>query len=208
MAKDHSAGEALTTPWKVWNEVARWLILPWVRLDFALNGVAWGKGWRVYGSPILQKHRNSRMQFGAHLQLRSSPHSNPLGPNRPVILATWRPGAVLELGDHFAITGGTICAAERIVVGHGVTVGANTIIVDTDFHPLGPEHRHRNPNQAAPAPITIEDDVFVGMQCLVLKGVTLGRGCVIGAGSVVTRDVPPGALAAGNPARVIDTVAI
>jgi acetyltransferase-like isoleucine patch superfamily enzyme len=146
------------------------------------------------------------MQFGSHLQLRSSPRSNPLGPNRPVILATWSAGAVLEIGDWFAMTGGTICAAESVRIGHGVTVGANTVVVDTDFHPLSVDHRQRSPNQALTAPITIEDDSFIGTQCLILKGVTLGRGCVVGAGSVVTGDVPAGAISAGNPARVIGTV--
>ncbi|NWG17254.1 MAG: hypothetical protein HXY41_11515 [Chloroflexi bacterium] len=101
------------------------------------------------------------------------------------------------------MTGGGIIAEERIIIGSRVTVGANTIIADTDFHPLDPARRRAAPLDGATAPITIEDDVFIGMQCLILKGVSLGVGCVIGAGSVVTRDVPPGVIAAGNPARVI-----
>jgi acetyltransferase-like isoleucine patch superfamily enzyme len=52
-------------------------------------------------------------------------------------------------------------------------------------------------------PIFIEDDVWIGFRAIILKGVTLGRGCVVGAGSVVTRDIPPYAVAMGNPARVM-----
>lgn len=198
--------QALAAPWKVWSELWRWLVYPRVRLLFALNGIPWGRGWRCYGVPIVQKHKGSQMGIGDHMQLRSSVRSNPLGPNRPVILATWRVGAVLQIGEDFGMSGGTLCAAEKVVIGNRVTVGANTTIVDTDFHPLEPALRRLHPYRANSAPIVISDDVFIGMQCLILKGVTLGQGCVIGAGSVVTRDVPDGAIMAGNPAEVIGTV--
>ena len=197
---------APAAPWKAWNRLLRWLAYPGVRLMFALNGLPWGQGWQFYGVPILQRHRGSQMRLGPYLHLRSSARSNPLGANRPVILATWRAGAILEIGERFSMTGGTICAAERIIIGNGVTVGANTTIVDTDFHPVDPEQRRLYPNEAATKPVVIEDDVFIGMQCLILKGVTLGRGCVVGAGSVVTRSIPPRAICAGNPARVIRTL--
>lgn len=193
-------------PWKAWNELGRWLAYPWIRLSFTLNGIPWGRSWRFYGVPILQKYRGSLMQFGSYLQLRSSVRSNPLGANRPVILATRRAKAILEVGERFGMTGGTLCAAERIVIGSNVTVGANTTIIDADFHPLSPEQRRLHPNEAATEPIIIEDDVFIGMQCLILKGVTLGQGCVVGAGSVVTRDVPAGVVVAGNPAKAIGAV--
>jgi acetyltransferase-like isoleucine patch superfamily enzyme len=75
--------------------------------------------------------------------------------------------------------------------------------MDTDFHPLDPERRRNDPLDGATRPVVIEDDVFIGMNSLILKGVRLGKGCVIGAGSVVTHDVPAGAVAAGNPARII-----
>jgi acetyltransferase-like isoleucine patch superfamily enzyme len=135
--------------------------------------------------------------------LRSSARSNPLSPNHPVVLATWLPGAVLEVGAQFAMTGGTLCAAERITIGDRVTVGANCTIVDTDFHPPEAAWRRLAPNDAETAPVVIEDDVFIGMNCLILKGVTIGRGSMVGAGSVVTRDAPPGVIIAGNPARVV-----
>jgi carbonic anhydrase/acetyltransferase-like protein (isoleucine patch superfamily) len=197
---------SLDTPWKVWNELARWWVYPAVRLAFALNGIAWGRGWRFYGAPILQKHRLGRVSFGDGLQLRSTPRSNPLGPHRPVILCAWQAGAVLQVGADFAMSGGTLCAAESIRIGDRVTIGANSVIVDTDFHPLDPGERLREPERTPAAPIVIEDDVFIGMGCYILKGVTLGRGCVVGAGSVVTRAVPAGMIAAGNPAREIRAV--
>lgn len=146
------------------------------------------------------------MAFGSHLHLRSSPHSNPLGPNHPVILCTWRAGACLEVGAHFSMTGGAICAAEAIRIGSNVAVGANSTIVDTDFHPLDPRRRQCGEGEGATGSVTIEDDVFIGMNSLILKGVTIGCGSVIGAGSVVTHDVPPHVIAAGNPAHILRKV--
>ena len=195
--------QAQDTPWKIWNELWRWLVYPKVRLVFAWSSIPWGEGWRFYGVPIIQKHRRSRMSFGPGLQLRSSLRSNPLGPNHPVVLVTRREESCLEAGGNFAMSGGTLCAAERISIGNHVTIGANTTIVDTDFHPLEAQGRRLDASAGRSAAVVIEDEVFIGMSCLVLKGVTIGRGSVIGAGSVVTRDVPAGVIAAGNPARVV-----
>ncbi len=199
----HSILGALRTPWKITNALGRFLIEPRMRWIMASNGIRWGRGWRFYGAPIIQKHRASRMSFGRGFSLRSTPQSNPLGVNHPVILSTLQAGAVLEIGDDFGMTGGSICAAERIVIGDNVAVGANTTIVDTDFHPLHPQDRLRDPQGGKTAPVVIEDNVFIGMNCLILKGVRVGRNSVIGAGSVVSRDVPPDVIAAGNPAVVI-----
>lgn len=194
---------ALETPWKARNEIERLLLLPLARMQFALAGVSWGEGWRLYGLPIIQKQRSSILTIGARLNLRSTVRSNPLGPAHAVILSTRRPGAMLVIGDDFGMTGGSIVCEERVTIGQRVTIGANAIIVDTDFHPLDAVIRQQNPTDGATRPVVIEDDVFIGMNTLVLKGVTIGRGSVIGAGSVVTRDVPAGVIAAGNPARVI-----
>ena len=113
---------------------------------------------------------------------------------------------MVQVGKNFAMTGGTLISAERIVIGDHVNVGANTTIMDTDFHPLNAEARRLDSAPAKTAPVIIEDDVFIGVNCLVLKGVNLGKGSVIGAGSVVTKNVPPFAIAAGDPARVIGNV--
>jgi acetyltransferase-like isoleucine patch superfamily enzyme len=194
---------ALDTPWRVRLELRRLLSWPVARILFATAGVRWGRGWKFYGVPILQKHRHSEIVIGDGLELRSIPHSNALGPFHPVILSTRRRGARLEIGRGFGMTGGTLCAEERITIGDEVWVGANCVIMDTDFHPLDLDTRLARPLDGATAPVVIEDGAFIGMRSLILKGVTIGARSVIGAGSVVTRDIPPGVIAAGNPARVI-----
>ena len=197
---------AFDTPWKVRLELRRMWSWPVTRLIFALAGVRWGRGWRFYGVPILQKHRYSTITVGDGVELRSIPHSNTLSPFHPVIVSTRRPGAQIMIGRGFAMTGGTLCAEESITIGDNVWVGANTTITDSDFHPLILEDRLARPLDGATAPVVIEDGVFIGMQSLILKGVRIGARSVIGASSVVTRDIPPGVIAAGNPARVIRPV--
>jgi acetyltransferase-like isoleucine patch superfamily enzyme len=203
LISSHALRMALDTPWRVRLELRRLLSWPVARILFAVAGVRWGRGWRFYGVPILQKHRRSTLIIGDRLELRSIPHSNALGPFHPVILTTRRSGARLVIGRGFGMTGGTICAEESIVIGDDVWVGGNCTITDTDFHPLRLEDRLARPLDGATAPVVIEDGVFVGMQSLILKGVTIGARSVIGAGSVVTRSIPPYVIAAGSPARVI-----
>jgi len=192
---------ARQTPWKANLEIRRILLQPlawWV-----LRQLDIGAGWTCYGLPIIQKHRDSTIKIGTRMSLRSSVRSNPLGPNHPVIISTRRTGSILRIGDDFGMTGGSLVVDEQITIGNRVWVGANTIITDTDFHPIDPELRQLDPLNAKTAPIIIGDDVFIGMNTLILKGVTIGERSVIGAGSVVTRDVPSNSIVAGNPARII-----
>lgn len=188
-------------PWKAGNEIRRLLILPlaW----WTLRGLQLGPGWRCYGLPIIQRHRRSRIRIGRGMNLRSAAMSNPLGPNHPVIISARRPGASLIIGDDFGMTGGSLVCDESIAIGNRVWVGANAVIADTDFHPLDAALRRVRPLAAKTAPITIADDVFIGMNAIILKGVHIGEGAVIAAGSVVSRDVPPGTVAAGSPARIV-----
>ena len=193
-------------PWVVALEMRRLLAWPVIRLQFAWHGVAWGRDWRIFGRPILQRHRGSQINVGDGLSLRSWPRSNPLAPTAPVVLSTRRADAELTIGDDCGFTGTTLVAADRVVIGDRVLVGGNASIVDFDFHPLTPEARAENINAGSAAPVVIEDDVFVGVDALILKGVTVGEGAVVGAGSVVTQDVSPRTVVAGNPATVVRTL--
>ena len=203
MSLKNFSPEMINTPWKIFSEIRRVSGLPYIWLYFLLHGVRWGSGWRILGRPIIQRHRKSLIEIGNGVCIRSFPASNPLGPFRPAILSTRSEGAILRIGENVGISGGTICAAERIEIGNRVTIGANSIIVDTDFHPLDPLKRAEDPHNGAKAPVIIEDDVFIGMNSLILKGVNIGRGSVIGAGSVVSGVVPASVIFAGNPACLI-----
>ena len=189
-------------PWRFRNHAARVLFNPYHRLLFAISGVRWGSGWRVFGAPVVQRHRQSDIRIGRRLALRSTLRSNPLAPAHPVVLSTRTPEAEIQIGDDFGMTGGSIIAYHRIEIGDRVLVGANCVIIDNDFHPMAADERRRE--IAAPtAPVFIGDDVFVGTNSIILKGVTVGARSVIGAGSVVTTVVPPDVIVAGNPARMI-----
>jgi acetyltransferase-like isoleucine patch superfamily enzyme len=195
--------QLLNMPWVAAYELRRLAALPFIRLMFSLNGIAWGRRWRIWGMPIIQRYPGSRIQLGDGLMLRSWRSTNPLVPVHPVVLATRSSEAVIHVGEDAGMTGATLVAAERIEIGNRVFLGANCVIVDTDFHPLDPALRQTDVLAGAHRAVIIEDDAFIGMQSIILKGVRVGAGSVIGAGSVVTRDVPAGAIVAGNPAAFV-----
>jgi len=134
-----------------------------------------------------------RLEIGSHVLLRSV--------NVPVELATG-PAGTLRIGSGVRLNYGTSIAAESsVTLGDRVRVGPYVMIVDTDFHELN--RRGRRPQAR---PVVIEDDVWIGAKASVLKGVRVGRGSVIGVGSVVTRDVEPFSIMAGVPARRVGTI--
>ena len=111
----------------------------------------------------------------------------------------------VEIGTDAQLSGTSITArSQRISIGRQVLLAPNCVIVDSDFHAHWPsEARATEPDMERDAPVNIGDYAWIGMNCLILKGVSIGEGAMIGAGSVVTRDVPPFCLAAGAPARVL-----
>lgn len=132
----------------------------------------------------------------------SSPIANPIGLFRPCIIeAVWEK-SVVKIGDDFSASGVCIVAEIQVEIGNNVSIGANSTIVDTDFHATNTDSRTGGV-KANSKPIRIEDDVWIGMNAVILKGVTIQRGAVIGANAVVTKNVPAGARAVGNPARII-----
>lgn len=93
-----------------------------------------------------------------------------------------------------------ICSTQ-IQIGAKCLIGSNVKIYDSDFHSLIPSQRFGGVPKTAS--VRIEENVFIGSDVIILKGVTIGRNSVIGSGSVVSKDVPENSIAAGNPARVL-----
>jgi acetyltransferase-like isoleucine patch superfamily enzyme len=118
------------------------------------------------------------------------------------------PNGSIIIGHGTGISGASISARSKITIGENVLIGAGACLWDHDFHPVEATTRKDfSPDEIGAAPIVIQDDVFIGARALILKGVKIGRGAVVGAGAVVTRDVEPGAIVAGNPARVVGSTA-
>lgn len=109
-------------------------------------------------------------------------------------------GAQLSIGDHTYINrSASIDCTQEITIGDYCAISDNVQILDSDFHTITYDGKTSEKSK----PIHIGNHVWIGRSAIVLKGVTIGDGAIIGAGSIVTRDVPPGCLVVGNPARVI-----
>jgi maltose O-acetyltransferase len=110
-----------------------------------------------------------------------------------------QPGGLIEVGDATFINYGTsISAHQRVTIGRACHLGHYVFIFDNDYHDV--ENKLTLPESR---PVVIEDRAWLGTRATVLKGVRIGHDAVIGAGSVVTRDVPPCSVAAGVPARIV-----
>lgn len=178
------------------------------RLWFRINDIHMDGHVNFYGYPIVELKSNSKVWIGKGVVLCSDSRFTALGVCKPVIIRTLRPGASITIGSGSGLSGVAICAAESVDIGAQCLLGADVQIFDTDFHKIEPENRRYDsaPDKVRSSPVVIEDNVFVGAGSKIMKGVRIGRDSVIGAGAIVTKDIPAGSIAVGNPAKVIGRV--
>lgn len=113
---------------------------------------------------------------------------------------------VIRIGDSCGISSVCITSYSEggVTIGNNVTIGSGVCIWDTDFHPIKAIDRiNQIDERTISKAVVIQDGVFIGARTLVLKGVTIGENSVVGAGSVVTRNIPPNEIWAGNPANFV-----
>lgn len=152
---------------------------------------------RIYGG----KHQ---IIMGSGVRINSSVRANPIGGMDSTLLAIKSSEASIIIGNNVGISNSALVAANRIVIEDDVMIGGSCKIYDTDFHSLEYDYRLERPDSHVKSkPIRIKKGAFIGAHSIILKGVTVGEKSIVGAGSVVTHDIPDGEIWGGNPAVYI-----
>jgi acetyltransferase-like isoleucine patch superfamily enzyme len=127
------------------------------------------------------------------------------------------PAGRVVIGDYCYFTNATLLCEDAVSFGSYVMIGWNATIADSDFHPLDPAQRIADAIACSPlaggrprpeikhSPVVIADDVWIGPNATILKGVTVGAGALIQPGALVTRDIPAMSIVSGNPAEIVGT---
>lgn len=179
-------------------------------------GVKYGKNLQVFNKVyVLGK---GEITIGDDFVFTSGDSINPICRNIRGVLFTMTPSAQIEIGDRVGISSACLWAKERITIGNDVNIGGDCLIMDNDAHPHDFMERRRTYAESVgeevywttipTSPVRIDNDVWVGARCQILKGVHIGARSIIAAGSVVTKDIPADCIAGGNPCRVIRKVDI
>jgi len=159
---------------------------------------------KVIGRPDIWVGPEALIVLGDNVRLDSGSRTYHVNMHSPCKLLADRSGARISLGPNTRIHGTCIHACREITIGRNCLIAANTQIFDGSGHDLSFEDPGNRVHTTGSAdPICIEDNVWIGCNVIVLPGVHIGTGSVVGAGSVVTSDIPPYALAAGNPAKIL-----
>lgn len=168
----------------------------WMRHFLAPQFEALGEGARV-GRPWHVQVMGPGISAGRHVQMHAERHL-------PIRLSTWarpdRPPPRITIGNYALIMPGVMLnAALSIEIGEGSMLASQVMISDSDWHDRYDRTREPDTN----APVTLARNVWVGLRAIVCKGVTIGENSIVGAGSIVTRDVPANVVVAGNPSREV-----
>lgn len=178
-----------------------WRLAAFKSACYRLRGIEVGKGCVISGRPEFRRCKGSRICLGNGVALHSRHKYNTLI-RQPMALSAIEPGARIELADHVGMSGAKIVCANRVSIGEYTIVGPDAVIYDCHEHDYDPHIGWLGRKARTGTPITIGKRCYLGMRCIILRGVTIGDDCVIGAGAVVSEDVPSGHIALGNPAVV------
>lgn len=172
-------------------------------LRYRARGIEVGQHCIISGRPRFFRAKGTRIIIGDNAVLHSKIKYNTLI-RLPLELSTVSPGAIIDIGEHCGLSGCQIICADKVSIGSYTIIGPDTVIYDCKEHEYNPERGWlgRTTPHRAGKEIKIGKRCYIGMRCIILKGVCIGDDCVIAAGTLVNRDVPDGHLAMGNPATI------
>jgi acetyltransferase-like isoleucine patch superfamily enzyme len=185
------------------------LVQPLIAWSLQVSGIVMGSSPTFYGKPIIQRYPLSNIVIGDRIVLCSDSRYTALALNHSVKISTIRANAQITIGNDVGLSGTCIVCAEKVHIGSEVLIGANVLVVDTDFHPITPDKRRFSDDESRiqTSAVYIGNNVFIGTNAIILKGVRLGDDSVVAAGAVVVGgDYISGSILAGNPARIIGSV--
>lgn len=178
-------------------------------LKFKLNGVDFSSDFKARGVPIVNVNLKGSFKIGRNFKFHSGKLYNMIGRQQQCYFIVGRDSELI-IGDNVGVSSLAIVCHEKISIGNNVRIGGGVVIYDTDFHSLDTKERTELSREfkenVKTVPVVIEDGVFIGAHAIILKGVTIGRNSIIGAGSVVTKSIPDNELWGGNPAKFIRTI--
>lgn len=142
-------------------------------------------------------------KLGDSVTINSGKKINSIGYNEKMYFTILK-NAKLIIGNNVGMSNVNVFSQTKITIGNNVIIGGGTNIWDTNFHSINFSERIVDKDSNIKSlPIIIEDNVFIGANCTILKGVKIGRGSVIGASSVVGKSIPSNEIWAGNPIKFI-----
>lgn len=160
-----------------------------------------GQGVKVRGKIFLKNNGNIIIRDNVTINSRLS--ANPIsGQMYTSLLVSQNARLIIDKGA--GISNSSISVFNSVYIGEDVFIGAGCKIFDTDFHSVNYEKRmSKNDDDIKSSPIVLEKGCFIGSNTIILKGVTIGKFSVVGAGSVVTKNIPSNEIWGGNPAKFI-----
>jgi acetyltransferase-like isoleucine patch superfamily enzyme len=171
---------------------------------FCLNHIDIKGKINVSGIPILVFDFNGKIVFGNNVSLKSNKKSYHIHMHSPTKLMADRKDAIIIIGDNTRINGACIHAYNRIEIGKNCLIAANTQIFDGSGHDLSMDNPENRINTIGNSkPIKIGDNVWIGINCIIMPGVKIGNDSIVAAGSIVVKDVPARCIVGGNPAKII-----
>ncbi len=162
-----------------------------------------GKNPKVWGSFTVKIIGKGTIVIGENLHFVSEPKRSFITLYSKIQLTSFGQGSIV-IGDHVGLNGTVIVSKKSIFIGNGSMIAPNVIIVDSDFHnPWPASDRFISSTETFDKPVRIGENVWIGMNSIILKGSVIGDNSIIAAGSIVNGEIPPNCIAGGNPARVI-----